>query len=189
MFEILAVIFGILQGISVALNKKSNWAFYIIQMIFMCIFSYQNHLYGDTLNNFIYIFFGIYGWISWSRPQSAITYLNTAQRILICIILLVGYILLRWRLTGTDDPLPAIDSFTTVSSVVATVLMMKRKVETWILWFINDVVYVVEYFLLPNQAIYLMFLNIVWTGLAVYSFINWKKIVDTYEKDLYCKTV
>lgn len=189
MLEIVAVIFGLLQGITIALNKKSNWIFYIIQMILMCIFSYQNHLYGDTVNDFIYIFVGIYGWFSWSKPQSKITYCNTLQKVLVFVGLSIGYIVLRIKLAGTDDPLPSIDSFTTVSSIAATVLMMMRKVEAWILWFINDIIYAVEYFALPNQAIYLMILNILWVGLAIYSFINWKKIADAYEKDLHCSKI
>ena len=189
MLEILAVLFGLLQGISVALNKKSNWIFYIIQMFFMCAFSWENHLYGDTVNNFIYIFLGFYGWFSWSKPQSKIAYCTLFENFIICIALAIGYVLLRIRLAGTDDPLPSIDSFTTVSSFIATLLMLSRKVEAWILWFINDLIYVVEYFALPNQALYLMALNIIWTGLAVYSFINWKNIADNYEKDLYCSAV
>jgi nicotinamide mononucleotide transporter len=181
MFEILAVIFGLLQGITVALNKRYNWIFYIIQMVFMCIFSYTNHLYGDTFNSFVYIFFGIYGWLSWGSPESKITYLNKNQRIFILLTIFLGYIILRTYLQGTNDPLPQIDSFSTVTSIIATVLMICRKVETWILWFVNDIVYVVQYWMLPDQAFYLMFLNIIWTGLAVYSYIKWVKITNNEE--------
>jgi len=37
------------------LNKRSNWIFYILQMIFLIIFSTLNHLYGDIANNSIYL--------------------------------------------------------------------------------------------------------------------------------------
>ena len=185
MIEILAVTFGLLQGITIAINKRCNWIFYIIQMIFMSIFSYTNHLYGDTLNSISYIFLGIYSYISWGNPESKITELNNYQRIFIISIIYWGYFILRSYLEKTNDPLPQIDSFSTVTSIIATVLMMLRKIETWVLWFVNDIVYVIQYWLLPEQAFYLMGLNLIWTGLAIYSYIKWINITCNDEENLY----
>ena len=124
MFEILVVIFGLLQGITIAINKRCNWIFYIIQMIFMTIFSYSNHLYGDTLNSLSYIFLGIYSYISWGNPESKITELNNYQKIFIISIIYWGYFILRSYLEKTNDPLPQIDSFSTITSIVATILLI-----------------------------------------------------------------
>ena len=80
-------------------------------------------------------------------------------------------------LRQTDDPLPLLDAFTTVSSFAATYYMMMKKLDAWILWFINDLFYIAEYFMLPDQAILLGILNIIWTALAVYSYIHWRGIM------------
>lgn len=106
------------------------------------------------------------------------------QKIFIIFIIFFGYFILKSHLQGTNDPLPHIDSFTTITSIIATVLMTCRKVEAWILWFVNDIVYVIQYWMLPDQAFYLMCLNVVWTGLAVYSYIKWVKIVNN-EKNIH----
>ena len=45
----------------------------------------------------------------------------------------------------------------------------------------NDILYVAEYFMLPDQAAVLAALNIVQTGLAVYSFMNWRSIMKKGE--------
>ena len=79
-------------------------------------------------------------------------------------------------LRTTDDPLPLLDAFTTVSSLVATYYMMNKKIDTWFIWFVNDIFYALEYFILPDQAIYLFWLNVVWVFMAVGSFLNWNKI-------------
>lgn len=63
-FEIGATIFGLLQGLLVMFNKRSNWIAYIVQMILMVIFSLSVNLYGDALNSLCYIFIGIIGFIS-----------------------------------------------------------------------------------------------------------------------------
>ena len=94
-------------------------------------------------------------------------------------------------LSKTQDPLPLIDSFTSVSSFIATYYMVKKKLDTWIIWFVNDICYVVQYGLLENQAVYLMSLNIVWTAMAVVSFLNWLKIMKGYknEKNIFCRQI
>lgn len=178
-FEIGATIFGLVQGLLVMLNKRSNWIFYILQMIFLIVFSALNCLYGDIVNNSIYLIMGVVGFILWNnnKESSKITKASTRERIIYVMLIVLGTIILGIILKNTNDPLPMLDSFTTVSSLIATYYMMKRKIDTWIIWFVNDIFYAVEYFILPNQALYLSALNIIWTFMAVGSYLNWKKIM------------
>lgn len=178
--ELGATVLGLIQGVLVMLNKRSNWIFYILQMIFLIVFSSINHLYGDVTNNSIYLVMGIVGYILWNKDSksSKITSCKLKERIIYLTIIGLGTIVVSLILKNTDDPLPILDAFTTVSSFVATYYMMKKKIDTWIIWFINDIFYAIEYFILPNQALYLFALNIIWTGMAVASYINWKKIMN-----------
>ena len=178
-FEIGATVFGLIQGVLVMLNKRSNWIFYILQMIFLIIFSTLNHLYGDIANNSIYLVMGVVGFILWNnnKESNKITNASTKERIIYILLIALGTIILSIVLKNTDDPLPILDSFTTISSLIATYYMMKKKIDTWIIWFINDIFYAVEYFILPDQALYLFALNIIWTFMAVGSYINWNKIM------------
>ena len=178
-FEIGATVFGLIQGVLVMLNKRSNWIFYILQMLFLILFSAINHLYGDIVNNSIYFTMGIVGFILWDdrKESSKITKASTKERIIYILLITLGTIILSIVLKNTDDPLPLLDSFTTISSLIATYYMMKKKIDTWIIWFINDIFYAVEYFILPDQALYLFALNIIWTFMAVGSYINWNKIM------------
>lgn len=178
-FEIGATVFGLIQGVLVMLNKRSNWIFYILQMIFLIIFSTLNHLYGDLVNNSIYLVIGVVGFMLWNnnKESNKITKASIKERIIYVLLIALGTITLSTFLKNTDDPLPLLDSFTTISSLVATYYMMKKKIDTWIIWFINDIFYAIEYFILPDQAVYLFGLNIVWTFMAVGSYINWNKIM------------
>lgn len=182
-FEIGATIFGLLQGIFVLLNKRSNWIFYIAQIICLLSFSYMNKLYGDVLSNSIYFVFGIIGWFLWKNEDVAlISVCSGKERLVYSSIIVLGTIIMFILLSKTQDPLPLIDSFTSVSSFVATYYMVRKKLDTWLIWFVNDICYVVQYGLLENQAVYLMSLNIVWTAMAVASFLNWLKIMKGYKK-------
>lgn len=61
--EIGATVLGLIQGVLVMLNRRSNWIFYILQMIFLILFSTINHLYGDIFNNSVYLIMGVVGFI------------------------------------------------------------------------------------------------------------------------------
>ena len=177
MFEIGATILGLIQGGLAMINKRSNWIFYILQMIFLIIFSIINHLYGDVLNNSIYLVLGFIGYILWNKKSSKITNTTNKEKIIYILIIITGTFMLTSILNRTNDPLPLLDSFTTITSLIATYYMIKKKIDTWVIWFINDIFYSIEYFILPNQALYLFILNIIWTFMAVGSYINWKKIM------------
>ena len=176
--EISATIFGLIQGVLVMLNKRSNWIAYTIQMLLLIFFSLAMNLYGDVLNNSMYLVLGVIGFILWNREDTKkIRKCSVKERIgytfVIALATFIGYLILK----NTNDPLPLLDSFTTVSSLVATYYMMIKKIDTWIIWFINDVFYALEFYILPDQAFYLFLLNVVWALMAVFSYLNWNKIM------------
>ena len=176
--EIGATLFGLLQGYLVMINKRSNWIAYIMQMLFMFAFSLSVRLYGDAINNLCYIFVGMIGFIVWNKKDERdIKACSLKERIIYILIMLVATFISFLILKETDDPLPLIDSFTTVSSFIATYYMIVKKIDTWVIWFINDIFYCITYLLLPDQALYLFALNLIWTFMAIGSFINWRKIM------------
>lgn len=178
MLEISITILGLIQGVLAMLNKRISWLVYAIQMVLLVSFSWIAHLYGDTLQNFVYFFICLWGYYMWKKdsPAEKITTCTNISRIswilIIAIVTAAGW----FALSSTDDPLPFTDSFTTTTTVVALLLMASHKLETWIVWFFNDIAYMYQYFNLPDQALYLFGLYIVWTVMAIVSFINWYRI-------------
>lgn len=177
--EIGATILGLIQGVLVMFNKRSNWIFYILQMAFLILFSSMNHLYGDVVNNSIYLVMGVVGFILWNRNSDTnkITATSKKEKLVYILLIIVGTLGVSAILKNTNDPLPMLDAFTTITSLIATYYMVKKKIDTWVIWFINDIFYAIEYFILPNQAFYLFLLNVVWTLMAVGSYSNWKKLM------------
>ena len=174
--EILATAMGLVQGALVWADKRSNWIFYCLQYVFMAIFSLTSHLYGDLTNSIVYFTVGVIGWFMWNKKSSpAIQNCSWKERGVYVLILAILSVVLYLGLRQTDDPLPVLDALTTAGGYVATYYMLTKKVDTWAIWFVVDVLYIVEYYLLPDKAWYLMGLNIIWTVMAVGSFISWKQ--------------
>lgn len=180
MFEIIATVLGLIQGVLVMFNKRSNWIVYAAQMVALVIFSYQAKLYGDMLQNFFYFFFCLFSWWMWKEGGIAekIKLLSNKDRFIALGFVAVGTVISGLCLSNTDDPMPFTDSFTTVTTLVGLFLMSIRRIEAWVVWFFNDIAYMYQYFYLPDQALYLFSLYIIWTILAVATFINWLRIYN-----------
>ena len=176
--EIICTVLGLIQGVLAYLNKRSNWIVYALQMLFLVIFSYVNHLWGDTAQNAIYLGICVYSFIVWGKEDKykEISTISRDGRVLsfLAIVILTGIVALILR--NTSDPLPFVDAFTTVTTFAALIMMTYHKIEAWVVWFVNDIAYVYEYYMLPNQAFYLLFLSVIWTGFAVFTFLNWRKL-------------
>lgn len=187
MLEIFIAIIGITQGVLAMLNKRINWLVYAFQMILLVIFSYHAKLYGDMIHNSIYFFICLISFWMWNKDGIAkkITRLNVTQISITIIALVIAIFIIGRILTNYDDPLPYIDATTTVTMFVALMLMSFHKLEAWIIWFINDIAFMIQYLMLPDQAIYLFILNMIWSVLAVLSFFSWRKL---YKLELNVRT-
>ena len=180
MLEVLSTIFGLIQGVLVMLDKRSNWIFYSLQMLFLVLYSISVHLWGDVAIDSIYFFLGIGGFFLCRNG-------NMADTISICGwkerfvwgLVSVFAIALSWAfLIKTDNPLPLLDSITSITSIVATWFMFYHKLEAWVVWFVNDLFYIAEYFMLPDRALFLIGLYILWTVLAMVSYVNWRRLYN-----------
>ena len=60
-----------------------------------------------------------------------------------------------------------------ILSIIATILLAKKKIENWYLWIIVDLVCVALY--LKKGVIFLSIEYIIFLGLAVYGFFQWRK--------------
>lgn len=178
MLEVLSTVFGLTQGVLVMLDRRSNWIFYTLQMFFLVLFSIDMHLWSNVTIDSIYFFLGIAGFFLWrkSSQAEAISVYGWKKRI-VWLLMSILAVALSWTfLCKTNSPLPFLDSVTSVTSIIATWFMFYHKLEAWIVWLINDVFYIVEYFMLPDKALYLIGLYIIWTILAIFSFVNWRRL-------------
>lgn len=130
MTEITITVLGLIQGVLAMLNKRSNWIVYAVQMALLVIFSFRAHLYGDMIQSAVYMFVCLFSFWSW-KNGSAIntTHIKFNSAIVITIITLLSTAIFGYILSSTDDPMPYIDAFTTVTTVVALLMMSAHKVE------------------------------------------------------------
>ena len=167
LIESIAVIFTF---ISIFLTIKDNilcWPTGIIGVIFYALVFYNLNLPADFLLQLIFLIQSIFGWISWNRRDKLkITYLENKP--LIVNLTVAIYMIIFSISNSLNGNMPFIDSAIATFSIMGMFLLMRKKVESWIFWIVNDILLVIM-FLLNNMylsaGLYLVFLSLAVSGL------------------------
>jgi len=140
------------------------------------------NLFADVILNLYYVVMNAYGWYFWlyggqRRRQQEVLLVGLVPRVQwvwIALITVGGTLLMGWYFaTQTSAALPYPDSFTTVASFVAMWMSARKYLESWLLWFVIDVVQVALYIIKDIEAYALLYL--IYLGMAVAGWISWRK--------------
>ena len=182
--ELIAVFFGLW---SVWSAKKDNIWVFPTGLISTSIYAYllwQWSLLGDSMINVYYFIMSIYGWYHWTRKKDnidefPISTMNGKERVLsviifvLTIIFVVAIYLYFNKFTSWYSYL---DTLLTAIFFVGMWLMAKRKIENWIFWIVGDLLSIQLY--LAKGYTFTSFQYIVFTIIAVYGYLEWKKILN-----------
>ena len=183
--ELTGTIFGLLCVYWASKENILTWPAGIVNELFLFVLFFQVQLYANMFLQIVFFFCSVYGWYKWKsgKNETKITKLNFKGLLFISSVIPAGTILTGYLIGNIHILLPQYfketpaypyaDSFVMVISIVATVLLAKKKFENWFLWVINDVVCIVLYYL---QGIYFIALEyLVLLFLASYGLYNWYK--------------
>jgi len=183
--ELIAVFFGLW---SVWSAKKDNiWVFPtgIISTLLYAYLLWKWSLLGDSMINVYYFIMSIYGWYHWTRkkgdvdefPISVMTNKEKVMAIVIFVLTIVFVIIVYLYFNKFTSWYSYLDTFLTAIFFVGMWLMAKRKIENWIFWIIGDLLSIPLYF--AKGYTFTSFQYIVFTIIAVYGYLEWKKILNS----------
>ena len=184
-----AALTGIWCVILTGKGKLSSFWFGSINTVLYAIIAWEAKYWGEVMLNLIYYvpmnFVGLY---MWSKNMNKETEEVVKKRLSLkksimsyglVIVGTLGYGLFLKVLNGT---LPFVDSMSTVFSVFAQFLCVKRYMEQWVLWVIVDVVTVIMWiyaFVNGNGDMATVLMWSIYLINAIFMLIKWKK--DTEE--------
>ena len=173
--EIIAVTFSLLSVLFAVKNNIFTWPIGIIGMTFYGIFFYQNHIWGNMFLQIIFFIQSIYGWRKWDITNSnKIEWLEKKDRNILAISSFLLTIFITYILIITGDKSPYFDGITTSLSLIAMILLAKKKIDTWL---IVDILFVIFFLNEGNylsSITYFVFLILAITGLK-----QWKRNIKT----------
>lgn len=131
-----------------ARNHRHTWTLGIIGCVLFAVLFYQVQLYADVSLMMFYIGTSLIGFKQWQRGGAAPEIRRTSWALiglfsLIAIATLLGYGYVLHL--NTDAYAPFADSAILAFSVLAQLLLMKRRVEAWWFWLLVDTIAVPLY--------------------------------------------
>lgn len=149
----MAVVSATCGAISVVLTGKGKLGTYIfggIQCALYAIISYKATYYGETALNVLYLLpLEVVGFMQWKKNMNSSNaevvkrQMTWEQRGLWAATLAVGTFALGLILKHFNDAMPFMDAFTTVGTMIAFVLTVKRYSENWWIWIAINVATVI----------------------------------------------
>jgi len=175
--EIIGVVTSLLYIYFATKENKVCFLFGLISStiyVYIC-FSYQ--LYFDSIINLYYIVMSFVGWAMWSSNKNNVEekVKSIPNKIFLRHSIIGGVATLLFGAIASnysDASLPFIDSFTTVFAIIATVMVVKKQIENWLIWIIVDGVGISMYFY--KELYFTSFLFLIYTIIAIRGYQKWK---------------
>lgn len=195
--EFTGVVFGL---IAVWLSAKAHilsWPIGIINVILAFILYYQVQLYPDMFLQVFFFVTNIIGWWRWANPKPGeedkkkelkVSYMKKSQLLLTAATAIAGTFLLgqfasnlhEWFPSVFSKPsaYPYVDSFITVMSVLTTFYMIEKKIESWVIWILVDIIATVLYYIKGVKFYSIEYF--IFTIIATYGLLHWIKEYKSY---------
>ncbi|KAB7732165.1 nicotinamide riboside transporter PnuC [Rudanella paleaurantiibacter] len=166
--------FGVVTGgVAVWLSTQGNvwsWPVGAVSVVLFFFLFYQIQLYPDMFLQVFFLVTNLQGWWRWTHPKpdeaiqegtKHVGELKISRTPTRQLVIWSSAGLLATGLLGTfannlhtlfpvlfsqPSAFPYIDSFTTTMSVVATFLMIQKRVECWYVWLVVDIVLTYIYY-------------------------------------------
>jgi len=182
-YEWIGVAFGFL---SVYLTVKQNvwcWPTGIISVIAFVVLFYEIKLYVDVGLQIFFVVTSLQGWYYWLyggqyKTELPISFLNKKQIEILTLTLALSVLVIGYAFdTYTDAHIPFWDAAASGLSVVAQILLMRKKFENWYLWIAVDILSIGIYL---YKSVYLTAgLYVVFLGLAISGLVAWRNSLKT----------
>ena len=179
--ESLAVFFSLLYVILAAQENIWCWGAALISVSLYTYICYTAKLFPETGLQIFYLIMAIIGYLTWNKKskEKIKEWSEFKHLIIITLGALFSFIMGFYFFTYTDSVMPIIDSFTTVFSIIATYMVVKKVLGNWLYWIVIDLLSVYMYFHRDLHLTSLLF--VAYTTIAVYGYVFWCKRIKKNE--------
>ena len=155
-------------------GKRITWPWWVLSSALYGVFFYQVDLFASATLQMVFIGAAVYGWFGWAPTGAVPGTISTRYRIRIVIGTMISVAALSPVLADIGAAATWTDAFILIGSIVAQLLMVYEKYETWVLWLIVNVVATVQYLSLGYW-----FTALLYGVFAIVAILGWKRWRDS----------
>jgi nicotinamide mononucleotide transporter len=198
--EFIGAITGAIAVALSAIGHVWSWPLGIINVVLSFLLFFQVQLYPDMFLQVFFFVTNVIGWWRWTHPRPGeedrnkelrISFMERRQLVVLSAVGILGTFCMGAFAENLHELFPAIfskpsaapylDSFVTVMSIIATFLLIQKKIEAWIIWWLVDVIATYLYFV--RDIKFYSFLYLVFCGIAAFALWNWVKECKSYQPE------
>ena len=155
-------------------GKRITWPWWALSSTLYMIFFYQVDLFASAALQIVFIIAAVWGWRDWAPTGAAPGYLSSRHRLYWAGATVVSVSLLTPVLSSIGAAATWSDAFLLIGSLVAQILMVYEKIESWVLWLIVDAAGTIEYAYLGYW-----FTAVLYALFTLVAVVGWKRWYDT----------
>jgi nicotinamide mononucleotide transporter len=180
--EVVAFVVSVLGVWLTTARSLWNYPFSLLSVALYGLIFFQVKLYADMALQGIFALTLLYGLSEWRRGRGAsgeveVTRIHARELLISLMLGVAGALVLGYALeTHTDASLPWADSLLLAGSLVGSVWAARRRLESWWVWIIVDVLYVGVY--LRKELYLTSVLYAAFVVLAVLGLRRWRAAFD-----------
>ncbi|PMC59131.1 nicotinamide mononucleotide transporter PnuC [Dolosicoccus paucivorans] len=182
---------GVISVVLTAKGKIENFYFGMFQVVTYAYICYHAHLYGEVMYNLAMVPAIIIGYINWKRHMqdgdSEVSARNLSKKgwIILIIGTLAAIAFYNLFLQYLGGNFTLMDAVSTTFSVVATILMLARYSEQWIMWLSVNVASILLWLMSAGYDGSGYTIMVMWGAYffnSLYGFLNWRKMAAQSKK-------
>jgi nicotinamide mononucleotide transporter len=155
-------------------GKRITWPWWAISSALYGVFFYQADLFASAVLQIVFILAAIYGWKDWAPTGAVPGNMSIRNRRNLVIGTVFSVAVLSPVLSNLGAAATWSDAFLLIGSLVAQVMMVYEKYESWVVWFVVDLVGTIEYALLGYW-----FTAVLYALFTIIAVLGWKRWRDS----------
>ena len=176
--EWLAAALVLINVALVALRSVWNYPFALVAVSVYAVVFFEAKLYSDMLLQGFFFALNLYGWAVWMRAREdrgvPVGWMTDRARLLWGVVTIIAWVVWSSLMHRyTDAVAPWIDGAIAMLSITAQWLLARRRVESWWLWILVDLIAVPLFAwrgLYATSIVYVILL-----GLSIDGLIQWRR--------------
>ena len=172
--ELIAAITSVIGVWLGTTGKRITWPWWALSSALYGVFFYQVEYYASAVLQIVFIVAALYGWKDWAPTGAVAGNLTVRNRTYIAIGTFLSVAALSPLLSNIGAAATWSDAFVLIGSLVAQVMMVYEKYESWIVWMVVDVVATIQY---AVNGVY--FTTLIYAMFTVIAVIGWKRWRDS----------
>ncbi len=177
-FEFFGFVTGVMGVYFVTVEHIITWPIGLINVSLYAYVFFVSRLYADMTLQFFFFVLCVHGWYQWTRggenkSNLRISRIETADWIKIVAFWALGFSIYYPLVKYFNGAAPFLDSTLTAGSIIAQLLLNRKKLENWIIWIILDILYIPLF--LSRNLVATAVLYAILLCLAISGFISWRR--------------